>query len=595
MLRLLCLLFLVSGLSYESVSQVACSDFVFNRWYHTMYHSMEIKDIAPTADGNFVVAGFQLDFYDTLRCWIAKFDMAGNMLWQNDLNKHKGESVVSALEELADGSFIVAGGAITHQNFSDTAAVGFLAKFDAQGLLIWERWYDEPTSYQETFYDLEIYPNGDILAVGSRETFFPSSHQDSDLWIMRSDPDGNTIWDKKIGDSNSDIGKHVLLLPAGDFWVNNRHIFNDANDSGSQYGWGNAVWLLHFDQSGELLQKVRFESDSAYICQKLAPASDGGFVAAGYTNSIAPSLSPKGKSDVWVVKFDAGGNIQWQMLYGGSSFDGAVDIDEIPDGTGYFVLGGSLSDDGDICRSIGLGDYWVIRLDTNGNITWEKNFGGSDPERPSCLMALPEGFIAAGWASSEDGDVGLTTLSHAPWVIRVNHLRYDRADTGPRDTTICLGALTLRVEPVDCAEQILWNTDENASQINVEAQGEYWAEIRSGSCFSRDTLRVHFIPCNGEPCLIFPNAFTPNGDEVNDIFRPIVLCGETAMQEISIYNRWGQLIYENNDPGNTGWAGVGADGRPLPSDVYAWRCVYQNVIDGEVISGVIKGGVTLIR
>ncbi len=148
---------------------------------------------------------------------------------------------------------------------------------------------------------------------------------------------------------------------------------------------------------------------------------------------------------------------------------------------------------------------------------------------------------------------------------------------------------------MDCAEQILWNTDEHASQINVEAQGEYWAEIRSGSCFSRDTLRVHFIPCNGEPCLIFPNAFTPNGDEVNDIFRPIVLCGEMAMQEISIYNRWGQLIYENNDPGNTGWAGVGTDGRPSPSDVYAWRCVYQNIIDGEVISGVIKGGVTLIR
>jgi gliding motility-associated-like protein len=86
-----------------------------------------------------------------------------------------------------------------------------------------------------------------------------------------------------------------------------------------------------------------------------------------------------------------------------------------------------------------------------------------------------------------------------------------------------------------------------------------------------------------------PNVFSPNGDEVNNIFKPFFL-GEVDQVEVQVYNRWGQLIFESNDPNNPGWDG-NKDDKPAPSDVYIYRVLVG--LDGVTVEQ--KGNVTLVR
>ncbi|MEL7222729.1 MAG: gliding motility-associated C-terminal domain-containing protein, partial [Bacteroidota bacterium] len=86
-----------------------------------------------------------------------------------------------------------------------------------------------------------------------------------------------------------------------------------------------------------------------------------------------------------------------------------------------------------------------------------------------------------------------------------------------------------------------------------------------------------------------PNVFSPNGDEVNNVFKPFFL-GQVDQVEVQVYNRWGQLIFESNDPNNPGWDGT-KDDKPAPSDVYIYRVLVG--LDGTTVEE--KGNVTLVR
>ena len=91
---------------------------------------------------------------------------------------------------------------------------------------------------------------------------------------------------------------------------------------------------------------------------------------------------------------------------------------------------------------------------------------------------------------------------------------------------------------------------------------------------------------------VFPNAFTPNGDGTNDVFRPVFPC-EVVFSNLKVFSRWGELVFETNEP-LTGWDGR-INGLDAPSDVYVWRVEYEAIRSGEQLHFVAKGGVTLLR
>ncbi len=131
--------------------------------------------------------------------------------------------------------------------------------------------------------------------------------------------------------------------------------------------------------------------DMAYSIQQTA---DGGYIVAGDTYSKSV-----GQSDIWILKLDSNGNLEWDKAFGGSDYDEARSIQQTIDG-GYIVAGWT--------KSKGVGDYdgWVLKLDPNGELEWDKTFGGSDEDSVySIQQTMDGGYIAAGFTFSESAGV----------------------------------------------------------------------------------------------------------------------------------------------------------------------------------------------
>src|SRR6185436_10657915 len=142
--------------------------------------------------------------------------------------------------------------------------------------------------------------------------------------------------------------------------------------------------------------------DGGYI----QAASDGGFIVAGTTSSLDGDVTGNhGYQDYWIVKLDNMGSMQWQKCYGGSNTDYATSIIRTAD-NGYFLTGSSSSNDGDVSGNHGQEDVWVVKTDSAGNLQWQKSRGGTQQEYGNAAYQTNDGgFIIAGSTNSDDGDV----------------------------------------------------------------------------------------------------------------------------------------------------------------------------------------------
>jgi Bacterial Ig domain/Ig-like domain CHU_C associated len=160
---------------------------------------------------------------------------------------------------------------------------------------------------------------------------------------------------------------------------------------------------------------------------KIINTTDGGYIFAGSTFSNDGDVTGNhGTWDYWVVKINSTGNIQWKKTFGGSLSENPNAIIQTSDG-GYIFAGGSNSNDGDISNNHGDYDYWVVKLSSSGNIQWNKTFGGTNQDIAMSIVQTSEGgYIVAGNSASNDGDVsghhGNTgNLNFDYWIVKLSN------------------------------------------------------------------------------------------------------------------------------------------------------------------------------
>src|SRR6185295_6310511 len=142
------------------------------------------------------------------------------------------------------------------------------------------------------------------------------------------------------------------------------------------------------------------EFEKAWSIQQ---TQDGGYIFAGLASSTDGDVTGNhGEVDYWIVKIDANGNIEWQKCYGGSGQEQAQSIEQTTDG-GFIIGGISNSTDGDVSNNHGLFDYWIIRLDQSGNLIWGKSFGGSKNEGVDSNLAWIFGEYPVSVKQTSDG------------------------------------------------------------------------------------------------------------------------------------------------------------------------------------------------
>ena len=354
--------------------------------------------VHPTSDGGFIVVGskkpstnFPPDIY------VLRLNADGGVIWQktyggnNPMFSPAGNSGES-VDLTSDGGFIVAGQA---NYFGAGYADFWVLRLDANGNVLWQRTYGGVRS-DGYWPQVRTTSNGNFVLVGRTDSFGSGG----DLWVLLLDPNGGIIWQKTYGGSAYD-GSYpsVGLVSDGGF------IVASATNVTNYFGAGNVdAWVLRIDALGNVMWQKTYgglAQDSPWIENSVQQTSDGGFVVTGYTSSFGA-----GGQDFWVLRLDGNGTVLWQKAYGGTQDDVAYSADLTSDG-GFIVSG--------YTKSFGAGgqDRWLLRLDYNGNLVWQKTYGGNRDEGSHSIRVTSDGgFISIGFQESFGGG-GL-------WVLRLD-------------------------------------------------------------------------------------------------------------------------------------------------------------------------------
>jgi len=226
------------------------------------------------------------------------------------------------------------------------------------------------------------------------------------------------IWNWSFGDGNfSDLQNPIHIYDfAGTFTVNLTVSNALGEDTISRPGYISVT----VPSPPIMWEKMLGGSgdDEAY---SVAPTEDGGFIIAGYSYSNDGDVTGNhGGSDYWVVKLDSNRHLLWQKSYGGSGDDYANSVAPTEDG-GFIIAGYSYSNDGDVTGNHGDADYWLVKLDASGDLIWQKSYGGSGDDYANSVAPTEDGgFIIAGYSESNDGDVSGNHGSSDYWLVKLD-------------------------------------------------------------------------------------------------------------------------------------------------------------------------------
>ncbi len=208
-------------------------------------------------------------------------------------------------------------------------------------------------------------------------------------------------WQKTIGGNVGDVLRSIQQTNDGGYILGgNSWSGISGNKTESGLG-GDDYWVVKLDSSGYIQWQNTIGGDTTDILNSIQQTLDGGYILGGYSKSNSSwdkTEDSKGAYDYWVVKLDSSGNIQWQNTIGGDSSDVLSSIQQTLDG-GYILGGSSESNSsGDKTENIlGGADYWVVKLDSFGNIQWQNTIGGNNlDELTSIQQTTDGGYILGG-------------------------------------------------------------------------------------------------------------------------------------------------------------------------------------------------------
>ena len=236
-----------------------------------------------------------------------------------------------------------------------------------------------------------------------------------DFWIIKVDQDGNLQWQECLGGSGADLAYSIIQTKDSDYVVcGTTYSYN--GDVTNNHGFYDS-WVLKISSTGAIRWQKCYGGISYEVSSCIIQTSDDGFAVSAITLSNDGDVSGNHDSteltfDAWIFKLDSAGNMQWQKCLGGSGNDGAYSL--LQSGDGGFVLAGySNSIDGDLTDSHGNYDAWVVKLDDEGNLQWQKCIGGGSIDVAAAIAQTHGGnFAVAGYSYSKDGDM---VANHGNW------------------------------------------------------------------------------------------------------------------------------------------------------------------------------------
>ncbi|GGG18215.1 hypothetical protein GCM10011323_23020 [Pontibacter amylolyticus] len=212
------------------------------------------------------------------------------------------------------------------------------------------------------------------------------------------------LWDKTLGGTGYDALYSMTTTPDGGYLLGGRSSSGLGGDKTEGSRGGEDFWVVKLNADGSKVWDKRFGGSKDDYLMSLTVASDGGYLLGGLSSSDIggdKTGALKGAYDFWVVKIDTDGNKVWDRTYGGSGDDQLISIAPTLDG-GYFLGGMSSSGiGGDKSEaSRGGGDYWVMKINAVGDKIWDKTLGGASFDDFASLVTTPDGGCLLGGTST---------------------------------------------------------------------------------------------------------------------------------------------------------------------------------------------------
>jgi len=345
--------------------------------------------VQQTADEGLIIAG-RIDSWGNggIDGWLIKTNIEGHEEWNYTFGGENSEWF-RKVKNTSDGGYILTG--ITN-SFGYGSSDIWLVKVNQEGLEEWQYTFggadgDWGMSVEQTMDD-------GFIVVGHTLSFGAGFY---DIYMVKTDAFGNEEWHQTFGGTEEDFGYSVLQTSEGGYVVLG---FTVSFGSGSR-----DVWLIKTDAQGNMEWDKTFggsERDEGYSVQQ---TTDGGYIITGYTESFG-----NGQYDVWLIKTDSQGQEEWDKTFGGSVWDEGYSVQQTTEG-GYIITGYTIS------YGNGAKDIWLVKTDNAGNEEWNYTFGGINNEAgQQILQTFSGGYVIVGYTESRGSgqkDVKLIKTSPA--------------------------------------------------------------------------------------------------------------------------------------------------------------------------------------
>ncbi len=410
------------------------------QWQKSIGGSLDdyANSVFITKDGGILIVGStNSDDYDISNrntpsgyndIWLLKLSGNGSILWDNCYGGtayDNGNSVIQSI----DSGFVIAGNTSSwdgdvisgvHNHSRDY----WVVKTNSNRILQWEKCLGGG-QYDIAYSIIQTADTG-YLVVGKTSSFdgdVIGFNGGEDLWAVKLNQNGSIMWSNSLGGSSYEQGLSCKQTADGNYLIAGTASSNDGDVTGNNYP-SSDVWIIKLDSSGQIIWNKCYGGSALDGSAEILLADNGSFFVASHTSSNDIDVAINyGNNDFWLFKADSSGNILWQKSYGGSSIEECRAAALTADG-GVVLTGESYVDDGMVSGNHNAGflyfDYWVIKVDSIGNLEWGKCLGGSNDEEVYSIKQTPDsGFIVVGYSDSNDGDVMGNRGGTDAWVVKL--------------------------------------------------------------------------------------------------------------------------------------------------------------------------------
>jgi len=383
--------------------------------------------------------------------WIIKTDSTGTIEWDKTIGGN-GNDILTDIQQTKDGGYLLGGysesgksGDKSGSNYGPVYSPDYwVVKLDSAGNIQWDKTIGG--SDDDYLYSIwQTNDNGYIIGGASRsnisgdktENVKGGASDPGDYWVVKLNKNGVVEWDKTIGGNYGDGLGDLQQTNDGGYILGGTSSSKMSFDKTENSRGGQDYWIVKLNKTGVIeWDKTVGGNDEYEIFVSLQQTTDEGYIIGGYSSSDISgekTENSRGGYDYWLVKLDSSGNKQLDKTLGGNATDFFSAVQQTRD-LGYIVAGYSDSKiSGEKTEeSRGDNDYWIVKLDSTGNLQWDKTIGGNKTDQCYAITQVKKDVYIVGGLSESNisGDKTKPRKGFVDyWIVLLNYTTEARAQT----------------------------------------------------------------------------------------------------------------------------------------------------------------------